>query len=45
EMFGFATVLRSATQCRGSFMMGFDHYAYVPNSLQDEIIKKNGGNA
>ncbi|HEM6342045.1 TPA: elongation factor G [Streptococcus suis] len=45
EMFGYATVLRSATQGRGTFMMVFDHYEDVPKSVQDEIIKKNGGNA
>lgn len=45
EMFGYATVLRSATQGRGTFMMVFDHYEDVPKSVQDEIIKKNGSNA
>ncbi|MDG3146648.1 elongation factor G [Streptococcus suis] len=45
EMFGYATVLRSATQGRGTFMMVFDHYEDVPKSVQDEIIKKNGRNA
>ncbi|MGB4962286.1 MAG: elongation factor G [Streptococcus suis] len=45
EMFGYATVLRSATQGRGTFMMVFDHYEDVPKSVQEEIIKKNGGNA
>ena len=44
EMFGYATVLRSATQGRGTFMMVFDYYEDVPKSVQDEIIKKNGGN-
>jgi elongation factor G len=45
EMFGYATTLRSATQGRGTFMMVFDHYEDVPKSIQEEIIKKNGGNA
>ena len=45
EMFGYATTLRSATQGRGTFMMVFDHYEDVPKSVQDEIIKKNGGQA
>ncbi|MCU9533108.1 elongation factor G [Streptococcus sp. CSL10205-OR2] len=45
EMFGYATILRSATQGRGTFMMVFDHYEDVPKSVQEEIIKKNGGNA
>ena len=42
EMFGYATVLRSATQGRGTFMMVFDHYEDVPRSVQEEIIAKNG---
>ncbi len=44
EMFGYATTLRSATQGRGTFTMTFDHYEDVPKSIQEEIIKKNGGN-
>ncbi|KRL56357.1 elongation factor G [Furfurilactobacillus rossiae] len=44
EMFGYATTLRSATQGRGTFTMTFDHYSAVPKSVQEEIIKKNGGN-
>ncbi|BDR59033.1 elongation factor G [Xylocopilactobacillus apicola] len=43
EMFGYATTLRSATQGRGTFTMTFDHYESVPKSIQEEIIKKNGG--
>ena len=43
EMFGYATILRSATQGRGTFMMVFDHYEDVPKSVQEEIIKKNSG--
>ncbi|GAY73276.1 elongation factor G [Lentilactobacillus kosonis] len=45
EMFGYATTLRSASQGRGTFTMTFDHYEAVPKSIQEEIIKKNGGNA
>ncbi|WP_291291297.1 elongation factor G [Enterococcus sp.] len=45
EMFGYATTLRSSTQGRGTFMMTFDHYEDVPKSIQEEIIKKNGGKA
>ena len=45
EMFGYATTLRSATQGRGTFMMVFDHYEDVPKSVQEEIIKKNSGEA
>ena len=43
EMFGYATVLRSATQGRGTFMMVFDHYEDVPKSVQEEIVKKHRG--
>ncbi|MHA8110111.1 elongation factor G [Lactobacillaceae bacterium Melli_B4] len=45
EMFGYATTLRSASQGRGTFSMVFDHYSPVPKAIQEEIIKKNGGNA
>lgn len=45
EMFGYVTDLRSATQGRGTFVMSFDHYTAVPKSIQEDIIKKNGGNA
>ena len=45
EMFGYATTLRSATQGRGTFTMTFDHYEDVPKSVQEVIIKKNGGKA
>ncbi|MDR0921011.1 MAG: elongation factor G [Lactobacillales bacterium] len=45
EMFGYATTLRSATQGRGTFTMTFDHYEDLPKSIQEEIIKKNGGQA
>ena len=44
EMFGYATTLRSATQGRGTFSMTFDHYEDVPKRIEEEIIKKNGGN-
>ena len=44
EMFGYATSLRSNTQGRGQFTMTFDHYEEVPRNIQEEIIKKNGGN-
>ena len=38
EMFGYATVLRSATQGRGAFSMEFDHYS----AISEEKIKKLG---
>lgn len=45
EMFGYATTLRSATQGRGTFVMQFDHYEAVPNSITEEIIAKQGGDS
>jgi elongation factor G len=39
EMFGYATDLRSATQGRGVFSMEFDHYAPIPQSVAEEIVK------
>jgi len=41
EMFGYATDLRSLTQGRATFSMEFMKYKQVPNSIADEIIKKN----
>jgi len=38
ELFGYATVLRSLTQGRGSFTMEFDHYEEVPPEIQKKII-------
>ena len=43
EMFGYATSLRSSTQGRGTYSMKFDHYEEVPQSISEEIIKKNKG--
>jgi len=40
QMFGYATVLRSMTQGRGSFSMQFSHYSGVPVSVAEEIIDK-----
>jgi elongation factor G len=37
-MFGYATVLRSATQGRATFTMQFDHYEPVAASLAEEIL-------
>ena len=45
EMFGYATTLRSATQGRGTFVMQFDHYDAVPNSIAEEIIAKETGSS
>ncbi len=40
EMFGYATVLRSKTQGRGTYSMEFDHYDEVPKNIQDQIVGK-----
>lgn len=40
QMFGYATVLRSSTQGRGTFVMQIDHFEEVPKNLVDEILKK-----
>lgn len=43
EMFGYASELRSMTQGRALFSMEFAHYLRVPQSVQDEVIKKVRG--
>ena len=40
QMFGYATVLRSSTQGRGTFVMQIDHFEEVPKNIMDEILKK-----
>lgn len=38
EMFGYATVLRSATQGRATYSMEFKKYAVAPTHIADKII-------
>ena len=43
EMFGYITTLRSITSGRATFNMEFSHYAPVPETLADIVIKKAKG--
>ena len=45
EMFGYATALRSRTQGRGNYVMEPSHFAEVPKSIQEDIIKARGNAA
>ncbi len=40
EMFGYSTVLRSATQGKAQFTMEFNTYRQVPQSIAEELVKK-----
>jgi len=39
EMFGYATILRSLTEGRGTFTMEFDSYQETPKNVAQEIIE------
>ena len=39
EMFGYATDLRSKTQGRGVYVMQFDHFDKLPESLVEKVTK------
>ena len=39
EMFGFSTILRSATQGKAQFSMEFSAYKQVPQSVADDLVK------
>jgi len=39
EMFGFSTILRSATQGKAQFTMEFSSYKIVPQSIAEDIAK------
>ena len=41
EMFGYSTVVRSASQGRATFTMEFNKYAEVPGNIADGVIGKS----
>lgn len=40
EMFGYSTILRSATQGRATYSMEFKHYSEAPKNVAEVIINK-----
>ncbi|GIS73147.1 MAG: hypothetical protein CM1200mP10_27240 [Candidatus Neomarinimicrobiota bacterium] len=45
SMFGYVTDLRSLTQGRAVFYMGFSNYQKVPANIETEIIERMHGKA
>jgi len=43
EMFGYATTLRSLSQGRAVYSMQFHKYDFVPEELQETLLKKLRG--
>ena len=41
EMFGYSTVLRSATQGKAQFTMEFSTYKQVPKNVSEELVKES----
>lgn len=40
EMFGYATVLRSATQGRATYSMQFEKYSQAPSGVTESVLGK-----
>ncbi|MCO4769436.1 MAG: elongation factor G [Deltaproteobacteria bacterium] len=40
EMFGYATIIRSATQGKAGFTMEFARYSQVPKGVQEELLEE-----
>ena len=40
SMFGYATALRSKTQCRGQYSMEPSHYTEIPKSIAETIVSE-----
>jgi len=44
-MFGYATILRSLTQGRGSYSMEFSHYQRVSDDIKEQVVAKFEGSS